>query len=92
MSARKRCSNCEKSVDYRTKEGKVIISLCCKATGEKIANSKSIPGSKSVYYQPRKCSEFLPRQEYANQFENALDKAMEMIEKGQRIKDIVDPI
>lgn len=84
MSARTRCSNCEKSVSYREKTGKVYLTKNCKASGEKITGKD--------YYKERKCVEFLPRREYIDQFENALDRAMDMIEKGKRIKDIVDPL
>lgn len=92
MGAKKRCSNCEKSVDYRTKEGRVYVSLVCKSSGEKIANSATRPDAKSKYYQIRRCEEFIARPEYLDQFANPLDKAMEMIEKGKKIRDIVDPL
>jgi hypothetical protein len=92
MSARRRCSNCEKSVEQRTKEGYITISKFCKATGEKIANSKSNPNQNSPYYKTRKCMEFIPKPEYINQFENPIDRAIEMIDKGKRIKDILDPM
>lgn len=82
--AKIRCSNCEKSVQERLKTGKVNISKICNATGEKINGND--------YYKVRKCSEFFARTEYADQFGNTLDKAMEMIEKGKRIRDIVDPL
>ena len=84
MSARIRCSNCEKSVNYREKSGKVYNLKNCKATGERI-------GGKD-FYLVRKCGEFHPRVEYIDQFYNPLDKAMELIEKGKQIKDIVDPL
>lgn len=89
MVPKKRCSNCEKSVDRRQKDGKIIISLRCRTTGEKIASSVKNPSQKSPYYQVRVCGEFLPRKEYIEQFENPIDKAMELIEKGKRIKDIL---
>lgn len=84
MSAKKRCSNCEKSVDSRTKEGKIYVCKACKATGEKISGKE--------FYYIRHCDEFLPRQEYIYQFESPIDKAMGLIEKGKKIKEIVDGI
>lgn len=84
MGAKIRCSNCEKSVDCREKTGKIYNSKLCKATGEKITGSS--------FYVVRKCGEFLPRNEYIVQFSNAFDRAVEMIEKGKRIKDMVDPL
>lgn len=84
MAAKKRCSNCEKSVDQRLKTGKIYPCKKCKATGENITGSK--------YYAVRKCEEFLPRMEYLAQFENALERIIDMVEKGKRIKDIVDPL
>ncbi len=82
--AKIRCSNCEKSVNYREKTGKVYTTKICKATGEKIIGK--------VFYDIRKCNEFLPRREYVEQYENVFDKAVEMIEKGKRVKDIIDPL
>lgn len=84
MSAKIRCSNCEKSVSYREKSGKVYNNRTCKATGEKIVGK--------CFYEVRKCGEFYPRFEYLLQFESPIDKAMEVIERGKRIKDIVDPL
>lgn len=92
MSAKRRCSNCEKSVESRTKEGYVTISKGCRTTGEKITNSKTNPSSNSPYFKTRKCIEFIPRPEYRDQFENPIDKAIEMIDKGKRIKDILNPM
>jgi hypothetical protein len=89
MMPKVRCSNCEKSVDRRLKDGKTIISIRCRATGERIALSAKNPSQRSPYYQIRKCGEFLPRREYIDQFENPLDKAVELIEKGKRVKDIL---
>jgi hypothetical protein len=40
----------------------------------------------------RKCPEFLPRKEYIDQFSNPIDRAVELIEKGKKIKDIIDPL
>lgn len=82
--AKIRCSNCEKSVNYREKTGKIYCTKTCKATGAKISGNK--------YYEVRKCTEFLPRREYIGQYENFLDKIVEYVEKGKRIKDIVDPL
>lgn len=56
----------------------------CKATGQRITGKD--------YFVVRKCSEFLPRAEYIVQFYNPLDKAVDLMEKGKRIKDIVDPL
>lgn len=84
MAAKTRCSNCEKSVEYRLKSGRVYVSKTCKATGEKIIGKS--------FYQPRKCGEFIARPEYLDQFSNPIDRAIELIEKGKRIKDIVDPL
>jgi hypothetical protein len=92
MSAHKRCSNCEKSVLARSKEGQVTISRVCKATGERISNSKTSPGKTSVYYMSRKCDEFIPRPEYVNQFVNPLDVAMDIVDRGDKIKDIISPV
>jgi hypothetical protein len=89
--AKIRCSNCEKSVSHRTKEGYVTIHKVCKSTGEAIANSTIYPKKNSPYYQIRRCDEFIPRHEYIDQFENPIDKAMELIEKGKKIKDILTP-
>lgn len=82
--AKIRCSNCEKSVSCRENTGKIYTTKTCKATGEKIAGKK--------YYEVRKCTEFLPRREYVEQYENLVDKIVEMVEKGKRVKDIVDPL
>jgi hypothetical protein len=82
--AKIRCSNCEKSVSYREKSGKVYNTKSCKATGQKITGKE--------YFMVRKCEEFYPRSEYILQFESPIDKAMEMIERGKRIRDIVDPL
>lgn len=84
MSAKIRCSNCEKSVSYREKSGKVYNTKACKATGQKIAGKE--------FFMVRKCGEFYPRSEYILQFESPIDKAMEMIEHGKRIKDVIDPL
>jgi hypothetical protein len=92
MSAHKRCSNCEKSVQSRSKDGLVTISRVCKATGEKISNSKSNPGKSSIYYMSRKCDEFIPRPEYADQFINPIDMAMDIVDRGDKIKDIISPV
>jgi hypothetical protein len=48
--AKTRCSNCEKSVNYREKSGKVYNNRACKATGEKIMGKS--------FYEVRKCTEF----------------------------------
>jgi hypothetical protein len=90
MSAKVRCSNCEKSVESRTKDGYVTPTRYCKATGEKISTGRANP--KSPYYMVRKCPEFLPRKEYIDQFSNPIDRAVELIEKGKKIKDIIDPL
>ncbi len=82
--AKTRCSNCEKSVSHRDKLGKVFTTRDCKATGERITGQS--------YYAVRRCNEFLPRMEYILQFENPLDRAVEMIEQGKKIKEIVDPL
>jgi len=82
--AKLRCSNCEKSVSHREKGDKIINTKVCKATGEKITGK--------YFFLPRKCQEFLPRKEYIDQFCNPLDKAIDMIEKGKQIKDIIDPL
>jgi hypothetical protein len=82
--AKIRCSNCEKSVSYREKSGKVYNNRTCKANGEKIIGKD--------FFMVRKCGEFYPRSEYFLQFESPVDRAMEMIEKGKRIKDILDPL
>lgn len=84
MGAKRRCSNCEKSVQSRNKGGYVVCSKVCKATGEKITGK--------TLYVVRVCDEFLPRSEYIYQFENPIDKAVGLIEKGRKIKDIVDGI
>lgn len=84
MSAKIRCSNCEKSVSHRERGGRIINAKNCRATGEKITGKK--------YFETRKCPEFLPKTEFVEQFVNPLDKAMEMIEKGKKIKDIIDPL
>jgi hypothetical protein len=47
---------------------------------------------KSPYFMVRKCPEFLPRKEYIDQFSNPIDRAVELIEKGKKIKDIIDPL
>ena len=90
--AKKRCSNCEKSIAARPKNDAAVISKICKATGEKISDSVKKPSLKSPYYQIRKCIEFLPKREYIDQFDSPIDRAMSMIEKGKRIKDIVEPL
>jgi hypothetical protein len=82
--AKTRCSNCEKSVDSRDKTGKTYSSRRCQATGEKITGGN--------FYSIRKCEEFLPRVEYVDQFYNPIDRAVELIEKGKRIRDIIDPL
>ena len=82
--AKIRCSNCEKSVSHREKSGRVYTMKACKATGQRITGKD--------YFSVRKCGEFLPRAEYIVQFYNPLDKAMDLMEKGKRIKDIVDPL
>lgn len=88
-----RCSNCEKSVNSREKNGAITISKNCKATGEKISSSATNPKRNDKYFEIRKkCDEFLPRKEYVGQYENFLDKVLGMVEKGKRIKDIVDPL
>lgn len=92
MGAHRRCSNCEKSVSARSKEGTITISRVCRATGEKIANSKSNPGKASVYYMSRKCEEFIARPEYANQFVNPLDVAMDLVDRSDKIRDIIEPL
>ena len=89
LTPKVRCSNCEKSVDRRQKDGKISISGKCKATGERVCLNPKSPGQYSPYYQVRKCGEFIPRKEYVDQFENPLDRAMEIIEKGKRIKDML---
>lgn len=81
--ARTRCSNCEKSVNYREKSGKVYNNRTCKATGEKIMGKS--------FYNVRKCGEFFPRSEYILQFESPIDKAMEIIERGKKLKDVIGP-
>lgn len=92
MSAHKRCSNCEKSVLSRSKEGYITVSRVCRATGEKISNSKTSPAKSSVYYMSRKCDEFIARPEYANQFVNPLDVAMDIVDRGDKIRDIINPV
>lgn len=91
MSAHKRCSNCEKSVLSRTKDGYITISRVCKATGERISNSKTQPARNSVYWISRKCEEFIARPEYDKQFVNPLDVAMDVIDRSDKIKDIIVP-
>jgi hypothetical protein len=92
MGAHKRCSNCEKSVQARGKDGLVLISRVCKATGEKISNSKISPAKSSVYYMSRKCEEFIARPEYSEQFVNPLDVAMDIVDRSEKIKDIINPV
>lgn len=84
MPAKTRCSNCEKSVSYREKSGKVYTSKTCKATGERIVGKN--------YYNPRKCGEFYPRSEYILQFESPIDRAVEILEKGRKVKDLINPL
>jgi hypothetical protein len=84
MGARIRCSNCEKSVSHREKNGRTFDVKSCKATGEKITGA--------IFYIPRKCREFLPRKEYVDQFSNPIDRAVELIETGKQVKDILDPL
>lgn len=90
--AKRRCSNCEKSIFARPENGSIIISKVCKATGEKIADSANSPSNKCSYYEVRNCSEFLPRREYIDQFDSPIDRALSIIEKGKKIKDMVDPL
>lgn len=90
--AKKRCANCEKSIAARPKGGPTVISKVCKATGEKIADSVKNPSMKCGYYDIRKCHEFLPKREYLDQFDSPLDRALSLVEKGKRIKDMVEPL
>lgn len=90
--ASKRCSNCEKSITARPKNGSIIISKVCNATGEKISDSIKTPSTKCGYYETRRCNEFFPRKEYIDQFDSPIDRALSVIERGKKLKDVIDPL
>jgi len=51
-----RCSNCEKSIMYRTKDGIMVENDNCKTLGITLDDSER--------YKERKCQEFILRKEY----------------------------